>query len=341
VAGIFKQLTVQAGLDYNVSLSARNAASLRGQFLNSNPPQWDLRGNIASQTWNQVVLQEQSDNPFALSHGLASSPGYFNVYTNLIENYIHNGVQPDYRERDFFPGNTNSERNANCAAATGASTGSCGTQRTGIPTNVHASASTEVFLYQTWARPDLVDGAFETSTDTTTGVVTRTTQQVRTDFPDLESQMDEIAAAYVAAAVLAGTDGSGGIAGVAPVGEAFLRAVQTGLATRDMWSPDARTDGLIDLWFDDGLHASKYGSYLSALVLFGELTGLDPAQFGDDEIAALDLGIDARSALLLQRVASDQLGFVATVPTPASLPLVALVLALLAVPALRRRGGVR
>src|SRR4051812_13487823 len=32
VAGIFKQFTVQAGLDYDVSISARNAASLRGHF---------------------------------------------------------------------------------------------------------------------------------------------------------------------------------------------------------------------------------------------------------------------------------------------------------------------
>src|SRR5512139_3830347 len=30
VAGIFKQFTLQSGLDYDVSISARNAASLRG-----------------------------------------------------------------------------------------------------------------------------------------------------------------------------------------------------------------------------------------------------------------------------------------------------------------------
>jgi len=42
VAGIFKQFAVQAGLDYDVSISARNAASLRGHFLNTNPAGWDL-----------------------------------------------------------------------------------------------------------------------------------------------------------------------------------------------------------------------------------------------------------------------------------------------------------
>lgn len=336
VPGIFKQLTVQAGLDYNVSLSTRNAASLRGQFLNSNPAGWDLRGNLALQTWDQVVLQEQSATPFALSHGLGSSPGYFKLYANLIENYLHNGVQPDYRERDFFPGATNAQKNAACAAATGASTGSCGTQRTNIPTNTHASAATEVFLYQTWARPNLVNGAAETVTDDETGAVSRTGATISTDFPDLESQTAELAAAYAAALAESALDGSGGIEGIAPVGEAFLRAVQSGIATRDMWAADAQSDGLIDLWFDDGTHASKYGSYLSALVLFGQLTGQDPAQFGGGEIAARDLGIDARSARLLQRVASDQLGF-APVPTPATAPLAMLALACLAGPSLRRR----
>jgi hypothetical protein len=51
VPGIFKQFTVEAGLDYDVSISARNAASLRGHFLNTNPAGWDLQSNIASQKW--------------------------------------------------------------------------------------------------------------------------------------------------------------------------------------------------------------------------------------------------------------------------------------------------
>src|SRR6218665_1066029 len=76
VAGIFKQLTVQAGLDYDVALSTRNAASLRAHFLNSNPAGWDLRGNIASQAWSKVVLQEQSDEPLPKQAGLASKPAY-------------------------------------------------------------------------------------------------------------------------------------------------------------------------------------------------------------------------------------------------------------------------
>ena len=63
----------------------------------------------------------------------------------------------------------------------------------------------------------------------------------------------------------------------------------------------------INLWWDDYLHASRHGSYLSALVIFGTLTGVDPASFGASEKAAADLDINPGDAVKLQRVASDQL----------------------------------
>jgi hypothetical protein len=106
VPGIFKQFTVQAGLDYDVALSTRNAASLRGHFINSNSAGWDLRGNIALQTWDKVVLQEQSDEPLPKQPGLASNPDWFLNYVDKIEDYVHDGAGHQYRERDFFPGAT-------------------------------------------------------------------------------------------------------------------------------------------------------------------------------------------------------------------------------------------
>jgi hypothetical protein len=130
-------------------------------------------------------------------------------------------------------------------------------------------------------------------------------------------------------------DGTSGLKGIIPVGQAFLTAVQAGLATRNMYAPDALTDGLIDLWFNDGTHASVAGSYLSALTNFGSITGLDPAMFGAGERAAADLGLSAREAVLLQSVASFQLGFRNHVPEPGSLALVAL--ALLGMVGLQRR----
>ena len=43
--------------------------------------------------------------------------------------------------------------------------------------------------------------------------------------------------------------------------------------------------------FNDGTHPSAHGSYLSALTLFGSITGLDPQSLGRHEQAAFDLGI--------------------------------------------------
>ncbi len=320
VAGIFKQFTVQAGLDYDVALSTRNAASLRGHLLNSNPAGWDLRGNIGSQTWSQVVLQEQSDESLTRRPGLASNPDYFRMYADRIEDYIHNGAEQVYRERDYFPGATNAERTAACVAATGASATACNTVRT-IPVNSNASAATEVFLYQTWARPNLVDGAFRTVTDPVTGAVTRTTEPAVTFFSSLEDMSEELRLSFERANAEAAADGTGGFAGIAPVGQAFMAAVDAGIATRDMWSDTAASDGLIDLWFDDGTHASTWGSYLSALTLFGQVTGRNPFALGAGEIAARDLGISVADALALQRIAALTLGF--AVPEPGTLGLVA------------------
>ncbi|HEX5130363.1 MAG TPA: hypothetical protein VFV90_11485, partial [Usitatibacter sp.] len=95
------------------------------------------------------------------------------------------------------------------------------------------------------------------------------------------------------------------IAGVIPSGEAFLRAVQEGVAFRNPYAPDGN---LVDLWWhEDQFHPSKYGSYLSALVIFGQLSGVDPQSFGANEKAARDLGIEPQHAVRLQRVASQQL----------------------------------
>jgi hypothetical protein len=107
--------------------------------------------------------------------------------------------------------------------------------------------------------------------------------------------------------------------GVIPVGDAFQRAVDQGVAkgegfygTDGTYAPGVPQDK-INLWWDDYLHASKYGSYLSALVIFGRLTGIDPWSLGASEKAAADLDISPGDAVKLQRIASEQL-YVAGVP---------------------------
>ena len=109
-------------------------------------------------------------------------------------------------------------------------------------------------------------------------------------------------------------------------GDAFQKAVDDHLVktgnfynAAGVFNPNQPGD-LMNLWWDDYLHASKYGSYLDALMQFGAITGLDPQSLGINELAANDLGISASDARILQQVAAATLGF-AVVPEPASLAL--------------------
>jgi hypothetical protein len=95
------------------------------------------------------------------------------------------------------------------------------------------------------------------------------------------------------------------IRAVLPVGEAWNRAFKTGVADSNPY--DGIAFGQVDLWTNDHYHASTYGYYLEALVIFGDLTGLDPRSLGKTERAAGDLGISASQASALQQVAFDEL----------------------------------
>ena len=320
VPGIFKQMTVQAGLNYDVSLSTRNAASLRGHFLNTANANWDMRGNIDNEKWNKVVLQDQSDEALAprTVNGVALGSNYpaVQAYVDRIEDWIHQGTGYTYTERDMFRAMYDNS-DAACQAAGGGTFCTNTTSRT-IPTNLNANAAAQIYLQQTWARPNLINPpGTNPLPDPRTGNAVYTSTPAPSYFNSLEAMTTEMTAAMTNVAAFAGADGSGGITGIVPSGQAFLRAVQSGVATRDMYGPGAATDGLIDLWFNDGTHASVHGSYLSALTLFGSLTGLDPAGLGvanfDAQYGAL--GITAADALKLQRVASDQWA-AAAVPEP-------------------------
>ena len=94
IPGVFKKFTDQAGLEYDVSISARNAASLRGHYLNSNPAGWDLRGNIASQRWDTVIMQDLSDEPLPDGRG-ANADLDFNAYVDRSK-WVHVGAAETY-----------------------------------------------------------------------------------------------------------------------------------------------------------------------------------------------------------------------------------------------------
>jgi hypothetical protein len=95
------------------------------------------------------------------------------------------------------------------------------------------------------------------------------------------------------------------IRAVIPVGQAWNRAIAEGVAAPNPYQrvgPDQ-----INLWAADGYHASVYGYYLEALVIFGSVTGHDPRSLGGKEQAAAQLGISPATALALQRIAFETL----------------------------------
>ena len=96
-----------------------------------------------------------------------------------------------------------------------------------------------------------------------------------------------------------------GLHAIAPVGQAWLRAMRAGVAVFNPFLPVP--PGQIDLWSFDHYHASTYGYYLTALVLFGTVTGHDPRSLGDTECSGYELGMSREQVGALQKVAFEQL----------------------------------
>jgi len=108
----------------------------------------------------------------------------------------------------------------------------------------------------------------------------------------------DIAVAYDAAAKNARV-------GVIPLGLAWNRAFDTGVAGTDPYA--GVPAGKINLWSWDNYHASAYGYYLEALMVFGKLTGKDPLSLGDNETVADDMGFSKPQTHALQQIAHDEL----------------------------------
>jgi hypothetical protein len=116
----------------------------------------------------------------------------------------------------------------------------------------------------------------------------------------VEAMTHDVRAAYDEAARGAG------IKTIIPVGESWLRAMQTGVADPNPY--DGIDAGKLNLWTHDSYHASTHGYYLQALVIFGTLTGRDPRSLGDGECSGFELGMSRAEVRSLQQVAFDQLG---------------------------------
>jgi len=121
----------------------------------------------------------------------------------------------------------------------------------------------------------------------------------------IEAMSRDVRTAYDKAAAAAG------IKTVIPVGEAFTRAIEAGIADKNPY--DGIEAGKVNLWTYDHYHASTHGYYLEALVIFGSLTGRDPRSLGENECSAYELGLSRSEAQTLQKVAFDQLAGTGTV----------------------------
>ncbi len=171
------------------------------------------------------------------------------------------------------------------------------TYSTQLEQAIHSvNAASKIYLYQTWARADLTYPAGQPYSG----------QPITAMSTDLHN------AYYQAFAQ------NGRFEAVAPVGDAWQLAMQTGVAMSNPYTPTA---GQLDLW-SSYFHASKWGSYLSACVLLQQITGVDPRSLGAGELAAADLGIAPADAVALQQVAYNQVSG-STNPTTYSLTVAA------------------
>jgi hypothetical protein len=140
----------------------------------------------------------------------------------------------------------------------------------------------EVYLTATWARADQVyvdDRPW-------------TGQSLDAMAADIRAGYDQAAAAP-------------GVVAVNPVGEAWQKAMELGIADPNPY--DGIELGKVDLWTWDHYHASDYGYYLEALVVFGNLTGKDPRSLGENECSGYELGMSRGEVRMLQQAAFEQL----------------------------------
>jgi hypothetical protein len=108
------------------------------------------------------------------------------------------------------------------------------------------------------------------------------------------------------------------IKGVVPVGQAWTRAIESGVADANPY--DGVDAGKVNLWSYDNYHASTYGYYLEALVVFGSITGRDPRSLGENECSGFELGLSPKQVAALEQVAYDELAAAGPI-TPAPLKL--------------------
>ncbi len=146
---------------------------------------------------------------------------------------------------------------------------------------VGANPLAKVYLTATWSRADLI---YRVDSPWRGTAVAKMGEDIRAGYNLAKAANPQITA-------------------VVPVGDAWNLAFARGIADPNPY--DGIDYAKMDLWGWDSYHASNYGYYLHALVVFAQVTGKDPRTLGKRELAALDLGISPDQASALQAIAYD------------------------------------
>jgi hypothetical protein len=357
VAGVFLQFTEEAGLHYNVSLIAVSSATLQGYVTGTSKSALPL---LTNPIYSQVVLQEQTFKPLPTTIsvngqtvGTRGTPGTpTDTYgipgpscpapcTNA--NTFGSGVRglvTSIDNADAMAGKPNAAitlyQTPPLAAYgyTSSSTlppGPNNANSNSANNNTSNNPNAPIYGTSTPAQQTGTTNGFSNS------AVPGPYAPYVGDANPIAAMASDLHNAYV-------NEANGFNAAypnlshlnVALAGDAWVTAINSGLAQLNPFLANEPA-GQIDLWDSDlylaccttpvGYHPSLYGDYLNALMLFGEITGVNPETLVAEwdtsnplysNSASLALGVDPQIAQLLAIVAEDTL--LANGPTAVPLP---------------------
>ncbi|MEO8713387.1 MAG: PEP-CTERM sorting domain-containing protein [Acetobacteraceae bacterium] len=307
VPGIFLQFTRDAGLSYDVSMVAVSSATLTG-YLNNKGSEAGILPLIESAKWNKVVLQDQSFRPLPNPITVNGNPvatrgnqaGFLSSVTGLV-----NGID-------------------------------AATAKAGKPNPAVTLFETMPLANYGYTSSNPNKPIFGSSTGPAGSIYAPYVGDANPNAAmarDLHDAYEAAASAYDAA-----HPGKSNV-DVALAGDAWITAMNQALAVRDPYLANLPPNE-VDLWDSDvldaccttpiGYHPSVYGSYLNALVLFDQITGVDPdtlaAEFDPTNPLYLDsasyaLGIAPGLARLLAMTAAETVDSGQPVPEPSTLAL--------------------
>ena len=315
VAGIFLQMTQEAGLSYNVSLVAVSSATLTGYANNTGNEAGDL-ALIDNPKFAQVVLQDQTFDPLpttiTVNGASVATRGNPTSFDSGVTKLVNGIDAADAAAGKPLAGVTLAQTAP--LAAYGYTSTNPNAPIFGSSTVAQQKGNTAYAPYVGDANPIAAMAA------------------------DLHTSYEAAAAAYNAA------NPTKSHVNVSLDGDAWVSAINLGYAQQNPYLA-SELAGQVDLWDSNpllaccttpiGYHPSSYGDYLNALVLFGQLTGLNPESL-DPELdaanplyassAANALGISAPIAAELAIAAEGTLLSGTPVPEPGSLVLLGVAL---------------